>query len=78
MGKKAKEHRKKVAKRNAKLNEQKKSHQKKAMDYLMKLIRKEKEKGMFDGPVQPSVSSQTDVPNPTPTVTTTDYNGPQI
>lgn len=78
MGKKAKEHRKKVAKRNAKLNQEKKNRQKTAMDYLMKLIRKEKESGLFDGPVQPSVSSETNVPAPTPTVPTTDYNGPQI
>ena len=78
MGKKAKEHRKKVAKRNAKLNQEKKNRQKTAMDYLMKLIRKEKESGLFDGPVQPSVASETNVLSPTPTAPTTDYNGPQI
>ena len=56
MGKKAKEHRKKVAKRNALINDQKKKQQKSAMDFLMKLIRQEKEKGLFDGPLQPPVS----------------------
>jgi hypothetical protein len=57
MGKKAKEHRKKVAKRNAIIDEQKKKQQKSAMDFLMKLIRKEKEMGAFDNPVQPSIDS---------------------
>ncbi|MCF8342443.1 MAG: hypothetical protein K9I82_15815 [Chitinophagaceae bacterium] len=57
MGKKTKEHRKKVAKRNALLNEQKKKQQKTAMDYLMKLIRSEKAKGLFDGEVQPLPNS---------------------
>jgi len=53
MGKKDKEHRKKVAKRNQIINEQKKKQEKAAMDFLMKLIQKEKEKGLFDSPVQP-------------------------
>lgn len=53
MGKKAKEHRKKVAKRNELINEKKKNQQKNAMDFLMKMIKKEKERGAFDGPVMP-------------------------
>lgn len=53
MGKKAKEHRAKVAKRNQKINEGKKKQQKVAMDYLMNLIKKENEKGAFNNQVQP-------------------------
>jgi uncharacterized protein YjgD (DUF1641 family) len=72
MGKKAKEHRKKVAKRNQKINEVKKKQEKFAMDYLMKLIQKEKEKGLFDNPVQP-------LPKIDPTSSnSTTFNGPQI
>lgn len=77
MGKKAKEHRKKVAKRNAKINEQKK---KTAMDFLMNLIRKEKERGAFDNPVQPVLNSEEVNPtqNNTEVPTIADFNGPQI
>ncbi len=82
MGKKAKEHRKKVAKRNAKLNEEKKKYQKNAMDFLMKLIGKEKEKGLFDGPVQPIPNSNevltTEQPTEAPSTDTPIFNGPQI
>lgn len=53
MGKKAKEHRKKVTKRNELINEKKKNQQKNAMNFLMKMIKKEKERGAFDGPVMP-------------------------
>lgn len=53
MGKKAKEHRKKVAKRNRIIEEGKKKQQKVMMDFLMKMINAEKQKGAFDGPVQP-------------------------
>jgi hypothetical protein len=53
MGKKAKEHRKKIAKRNEDL----KKHQKKAQnihkEMLMKMIEKEKNSGMFNSPVVP-------------------------
>lgn len=48
MGKKAKEHRKKVAKRNEKINSEKKKIQKLQMDYLNKLIAKEQAAGKFD------------------------------
>lgn len=76
MGKKAKEHKKKVAKRNAKINEQKK---KTAMDFLMKLINKEKERGAFDNPVQPTLNIQDTNPLPSSTpLINTDFAGPQI
>lgn len=80
MGKKAKEHRKKVAKRNERLNEQKKKQQKTAMDFLMKMIKKEKERGAFDGPVMPMPESSTqDSVNYTqPSTEQTTLNGPQI
>lgn len=88
MGKKAKEHRKKVAKRNAQIADQKKKQQKTAMDFLMKLIQKEKDKGLFDGPLQPipnSPENSTDgmslghsIPTPIIDSETTTFNGPQI
>ena len=40
MGKKAKEHRKKVAKRNEKMKLEKKSQERVAMNFLRKLIQK--------------------------------------
>lgn len=48
MGKKAKEHRKKVQKRNTKIKNEQKSFSKIKEKMLMELIQKEKEKGMFD------------------------------
>lgn len=48
MGKKAKEHRKKVAKRNEKINAEKKKVQKLQMEYLNKLIAREQAAGKFD------------------------------
>jgi hypothetical protein len=75
MGKKAKEHRKKVEKRNQKIAQTKKKQEKTAMDFLMKLIKKEKEKGLFDNPVQPLPTNDTHL------VTSNDetkFNGPQI
>jgi hypothetical protein len=72
MGKKAKEHRKKVAKRNAKITLERKSHEKVAMDMLMKMIQKEKQSGAFDSPVQP-------LPNfEGPTIDPTTFTGPQL
>jgi hypothetical protein len=72
MGKKAKEHRKKVAKRNQKISETKKKQEKSTMDFLMKLIQKEKEKGLFDNPVQPlSITEPQSNEQQT-------FNGPQI
>ena len=80
MGKKAKEHRKKVAKRNAILNEQKKKQQKTAMDFLMKMIRKEQNSGAFDGPVMPMPvnNSEESINYNQPTTEQTTLNGPQI
>lgn len=83
MGKKDKEHRKKVAKRNEKITQEKKKSQKNVMDFLMKMIQKEKDKGLFDGPVQPmpgAPENNTDgmTPGePIPSVTPT-FDGPQI
>jgi hypothetical protein len=71
MGKNAKEHRKKVAKRNQKISESKKVQEKYAMDFLMRMIQKEKEKGLFNNPVQP-------LPQEPSVDTTTNYSGPQI
>jgi len=48
MGKKAKEHRKKVAKRNDQIKQSKDKYQKIQKDMLMKLIEQEKQKGLFD------------------------------
>lgn len=53
MGKLKKEHRRKIAKRNEKINQQKKKMQKAQQDFLMKLIEQEKQKGMFNNPVMP-------------------------
>ena len=53
MGKKAKEHRKRVAARNERIRVEKKKVEKMQMDFLMKLIEAEKQKGAFNGPVQP-------------------------
>lgn len=51
MGKKEKEHRKKVAKRNEQINQQKRKMEKIHKENLMKLIEMEKQKGMFNAPV---------------------------
>jgi len=48
MGKKAKEHRKKVAKRNAKIKQSQDKHQKMQKEMLMKLIEQEKQNGLFN------------------------------
>jgi hypothetical protein len=72
MGKKAKEHRKKVAKRNEKIKLERKGQEKVAMNFLKKLIQKEKERGAFNSPVQslPSV----ELPSSNPDT----FMGPQI
>jgi hypothetical protein len=57
MGKKAKDHRKKVAKRNEVINLEKKKIQKKQEEYLKKIIEQEKNSGKFDNiPPIPGVS----------------------
>jgi hypothetical protein len=72
MGKKAKEHRKKVAKRNEKIKLDKKNQERVAMNFLRKLIQKEKESGAFNSPVQPLPSAE--LPNASPN----QFLGPQI
>jgi len=53
MGKREKEHRKKVAKRNARIREDRKKLEKLQHTVLMKLIEEEKNRGSFDSPVMP-------------------------
>lgn len=53
MGKKAKEHRKKIAKRNEEIKKIQKKAQKNQQEMLMKLIEREKNAGMFNSPVIP-------------------------
>lgn len=48
MGKKAKEHRKKVAARNQKIQQQRKSIENAQRKFIMDLIEKEKKAGLFD------------------------------
>jgi len=53
MGKKAKEHRKRVAKRNERIALEKKKIEKFQSEFLMRLIEAEKQKGAFNTPVMP-------------------------
>lgn len=53
MGKKAKEHRKKVAKRNEAIAQDRKKAEKAHKEMIMKLIEQENQKGMFNSPVMP-------------------------
>ena len=53
MGKRTKEHRKKVAKRNEQIKQQKRKMEKAQHDFLMQLIEAEKQKGQFNSPVMP-------------------------
>ena len=56
MGKAAKEHRKKVQARNAKLKQQKAKVEKMQKEFIMNLIKQEQEKGMFENnPTVPSI-----------------------
>ena len=48
MGKAAKEHRKKIQARNAKLQQEKGKREKFQRDFIMNLIKQEQEKGMFE------------------------------
>ena len=50
MGKNQKEHRRKVAKRNEKLKQQKSTHMKMQRKFVEELIRRERESGKFDNP----------------------------
>jgi hypothetical protein len=69
MGKKAKEHRKKIAKRNEQIKIEKNRQNKSAMNFLKKVIEMEKQKGAFNSPVQPSF----EIPKPD-----NNFSGPQI
>lgn len=53
MGKKAKEHRKRVAKRNERIRLEKKKIQNIQMEFLKKLIEQENQRGAFNSPVMP-------------------------
>lgn len=56
MGKKDKEHRKKIAKRNELIKTQKKRFEKAQQEFLMQLIEKEKAAGKFNNTVEPVAS----------------------
>ena len=51
MGKKAKEHRKKILKRNEKINQEKTAYMNMQRKFVEELIRREKENGQFDSPM---------------------------
>lgn len=51
MGKKTKEHRKKIAKRNELIKIQEKKIRKAQQEFLMNLIEKEKDAGKFNNPI---------------------------
>jgi hypothetical protein len=53
MGKKAKEHRKKIAQRNEQIKIQEKKMRKAQQDFLMQMIEREKQAGQFNSPVMP-------------------------
>ena len=75
MGKKSKEHRKKVAKRNAEIKNQQKKYQKQSQDFLMQLIEREKAAGAFNGT---PVKSNDDIIIGAPAPTLTEQQGPII
>lgn len=70
MGKAAKEHRKKIQARNAKLKNEMKKVEKMKKDFIMNLIKQEQEKGMFEN--NPTIS-----PLNGPSIDTT-LEGPSI
>lgn len=72
MGKRAKEHRKKVQARNAKLKQQKDKMQKLQRDFIMNLIKQEQEKGAFEN--TPSINPVIEGP----VIDSTNIEGPQI
>jgi hypothetical protein len=72
-----KEHRKRVAKRNNILQQEKKRFEKVQKEFFMKIIEEEKNKGLFNNPTEPSSI----VPNDLPTIGSPSLglsNGPQI
>lgn len=76
MGKRQKEHRKKVAARNQQIASDKKKFQKAQQQWLMDLIAKEKAAGKFDN-VPPATADQDQVIG-APEVTLTETKGPII
>lgn len=62
MGKNKKEHRKRVAKRNQEIENQRKKIQKTQQDLLMKLIEEEKNKGLFNNPISTPITPSVDMP----------------
>lgn len=58
MGKRAKEHRKKVQKRNESIKIQTKQIDKAREKFIMDLIEKERKSGKFDGPTVPQIGNQ--------------------
>lgn len=61
MGKAAKEHRRKVQARNARLKQEKTKVEKIKRDFIMNLIKQEQEKGMFENnPVLPNIGPSID------------------
>jgi hypothetical protein len=73
MGKKAKEHRKKIARRNAEIKSIQKKLQMSRQDQLMELIQREKAAGAFNAP---TVNKEDIVGAPLPTLT--EQQGPII
>jgi hypothetical protein len=53
MGKKAKEHRKKISQRNEQIKLQEKKIKKAQQEFLMQMIEREKQAGQFNSPVMP-------------------------
>ena len=74
MGKRTKEHRKKVAKRNEQSKQQQKKLEKAQKEFLMQLIEQEKQKGLFNSPVMPLPGGLPLTEGPTLGIP----NGPQI
>lgn len=72
MGKRAKEHRKKVQARNAKLKQQKEKVQKMQREFIMNLIKQEQEKGAFEN--NPTVNPVIEGP----VIDSTTIEGPQL
>lgn len=66
MGKREKEHRKKVLARNTRISNEKEKIQKKQREFLMELIKKEKERGAFEN--TPSVDQINDLLIEGPTI----------
>lgn len=78
-GKKEKEHRRKVEKRNEKIKQERKKFEKSQQEFLMKLIEDEKQRGLFNSPVMPFTSPIPGVEGPSLGMPNLGIpNGPQI